>query len=111
MEVGELGREEMDVPTVSLQDVPLGQAEEAEDRVLPVSLRRARDGRRYERVSTLLTSNRPVDDWGGLLGDTAAVTAMLDRRLHHARVLNYAPKSWRTKLSTTSPLQEAGANH
>ena len=31
--------------------------------------------RRYERASTLLTSNRPVDDWGKLLGDTAAVTA------------------------------------
>jgi DNA replication protein DnaC len=35
--------------------------------------------RRYERTSTLLTSNRPVDDWGKLLGDTAAVTALLDR--------------------------------
>src|ERR671918_703464 len=34
--------------------------------------------RRYERASTLLTSNRPVDDWGKLLGDTAAVTALLD---------------------------------
>ena len=34
--------------------------------------------RRYERVSTLLTSNRPVDDWGKLLGDTAAVSAMLE---------------------------------
>jgi DNA replication protein DnaC len=39
--------------------------------------------RRYERASTLLTSNRPVDDWGKLLGDSAAVTAMLDRLLHH----------------------------
>ena len=38
--------------------------------------------RRYERASTLLTSNRPVDDWGKLLGDTAAVTALLDRLLH-----------------------------
>lgn len=66
--------------------------------------------RRYERASTLLTSNRPVDDWGKLLGDTAAVTAMLDRLLHHAHVLKCGPKSWRTKLSTTSPLQEAGAN-
>jgi DNA replication protein DnaC len=42
--------------------------------------------RRYERASTLLTSNRPVDDWGKLLGDTAAVTALLDRLLHHAHV-------------------------
>lgn len=35
--------------------------------------------RRYERASTLLTSNRPVEDWGKLLGDTVAVAAMLDR--------------------------------
>ena len=66
--------------------------------------------RRYERTSTLLTSNRPVDDWGKLLGDTAAVTAMLDRLLHHGHVLKCGPKSWRTKLSTSSPLQEASPN-
>ena len=52
--------------------------------------------RRYERVSTLLTSNRPVDDWGKLLGDTAAVSALLDRLLHHAHVLQCGPRSWRT---------------
>ena len=54
--------------------------------------------RRYERASTLLTSNRPVEDWGKLLGDTAAITAMLDRLLHHAHVLSCGPKSWRTRL-------------
>jgi DNA replication protein DnaC len=54
--------------------------------------------RRYERTSTLLTSNRPVEDWGKLLSDTAAVTAMLDRLLHHAHVLTCGPKSWRTRL-------------
>jgi len=53
--------------------------------------------RRYERASTLLTSNRPVEDWGKLLGDVAAVTAMLDRILHHGHVLKCGPKSWRTK--------------
>ena len=53
--------------------------------------------RRYERVSTMLTSNRPVEDWGKLLGDTAAVTAMLDRLLHHGHVLKCGPRSWRTK--------------
>src|SRR5207249_12098676 len=53
--------------------------------------------RRYERTSTLLTSNRPIEDWGKLLGDTAAVTAMLDRLLHHGHVLKYGPRSWRTK--------------
>ncbi len=56
--------------------------------------------RRYERASTLLTSNRPVDDWGKLLGDTAAITALLDRLLHHAHVLKCGPRSWRTKVQT-----------
>ncbi len=53
--------------------------------------------RRYERASTLLSSNRPVDDWGKLLGDVAAVSAMLDHLLHHAHVLKCGPRSWRTR--------------
>lgn len=52
--------------------------------------------RRYERTSTILTSNRPVEDWGKLLGDNAAVSAMLDRLLHHAHVLKCGPRSYRT---------------
>ena len=56
--------------------------------------------RRYERASTLLTSNRPVEDWGKLLGDTAAVAALLDRMLHHGHVLKCGPRSWRTKVQT-----------
>ena len=52
--------------------------------------------RRYERASTILTSNRPVEDWGKLLGDNAAVSAMLDRLLHHAHVLKCGPRSYRT---------------
>lgn len=63
--------------------------------------------RRYERASTLLTSNRPVDDWGKLLGDTAAVTALLDRFLHHAHVLKCGPRSWRTKVQTDLRRAEA----
>jgi len=61
--------------------------------------------RRYERASTILTSNRPVEDWGKLLGDNAAVTAMLDRLLHHAHVLKCGPKSWRTKLRSDLPTE------
>ncbi len=52
--------------------------------------------RRYERQSTLITSNRPVEDWGKLLGDNAAVSAMLDRLLHHAHVVKCGPRSFRT---------------
>ena len=58
--------------------------------------------RRYERASTLLTSNRPVEDWGKLLGDVAAVTAMLDRILHHGHVLKCGPRSWRTKTASAA---------
>jgi DNA replication protein DnaC len=58
--------------------------------------------RRYERASTLLTSNRPVEDWGKLLADVAAVSAMLDRLLHHGHVLKCGPRSWRTKTAATS---------
>jgi DNA replication protein DnaC len=61
--------------------------------------------RRYERASTLMTSNRPVEDWGKLLGDSAAVSAMLDRLLHHGHVLKCGPRSWRTKNDL--PDQEA----
>ena len=60
--------------------------------------------RRYERASSLITSNRPVDDWGKLLGDVAAVTAMLDRLLHHGHVLQCGPRSWRTKTGGTGNL-------
>jgi len=54
---------------------------------------------RIQVAGTILTSNRPVEDWGQLLGDAAAVTALLDRLLHHAHVLKCGPRSWRTKLA------------
>ena len=63
--------------------------------------------RRDERASTLLTSNRPVDDWGKRLGDTAAVTALLDRLLHHGPVLTCGPRSWRTKIQSDLRTTEA----
>jgi DNA replication protein DnaC len=63
--------------------------------------------RRYERASTLVTSNRPVEDWGKLLGDVAAVTAMLDRILHHGHVLKCGPRSWRTKSAGTASAEPA----
>ena len=58
--------------------------------------------RRYERFSTMLTSSRPVEDWGKLLGDVAALSAMLDRLLHHGHVLKCGPRSWRTKTAPAS---------
>ena len=64
--------------------------------------------RRYERASTLFTSNRPVEDWPKILGDAPAVAAMLDRLLHHGHVLRCGPRSWRTRLHA-EPSSEAQA--
>ena len=53
--------------------------------------------RRYERRSTMMTSNRPLEDWGKLVGDVPAATAILDRFLHHAEVITITGKSYRLK--------------
>jgi DNA replication protein DnaC len=63
--------------------------------------------RRYERASTLFTSNRPVEDWGKLFGDAAAVAAMLDRLLHHGHVLKCGPRSWRTRTQQNLQQEQA----
>jgi DNA replication protein DnaC len=51
--------------------------------------------RRYEVGATVLSSNRPIEDWGHVLGDTAAAGAMLDRFLHHAEIVQLQGKSYR----------------
>lgn len=51
--------------------------------------------RRYETRSTLMTSNRPLEDWGKLIGDVPSATAILDRFLHHATILELAGRSYR----------------
>jgi DNA replication protein DnaC len=51
--------------------------------------------RRYERTSTILTSNRPLDDWPKLFGDTPAVAAFLDRLMHHSHLVEIRGKSYR----------------
>lgn len=51
--------------------------------------------RRYENRSTIMTSNRPIEEWGKLIGDVPSATAILDRFLHHAEVINIKGKSYR----------------
>jgi DNA replication protein DnaC len=53
--------------------------------------------RRYETRSTILTSNRPLEDWGKLLGDVPSATAILDRFLHHAEIVRITGKSYRLR--------------
>jgi DNA replication protein DnaC len=52
---------------------------------------------RYEKSSVVITSNRGVDDWGKLLGDVVVVTPLLDRIMHHGRLLKFEGKSYRLK--------------
>jgi DNA replication protein DnaC len=49
--------------------------------------------------------NRPVEDWGKLLGDSAAISVMLDRLLHHEYVLKCGQRSWRTKTGAAGESQ------
>ncbi len=48
--------------------------------------------RRYETRSTMMTSNRPLEDWGKLIGDVPSATAILDRFLHHAEVVTFGDR-------------------
>jgi DNA replication protein DnaC len=52
---------------------------------------------RYEKASTIITSNRPLEDWTRLLGDVVVVTPLLDRLMHHGHLLKFEGKSWRLK--------------
>jgi DNA replication protein DnaC len=49
------------------------------------------------KKSSLITSNRPMEDWGKLLLDNAASAAILDRLLHRGRLLKFEGKSYRLK--------------
>lgn len=53
--------------------------------------------RRYELKSTMMTSNRPLEDWGKLIGDVPAAGAILDRFLHHAELIHITGKSYRMR--------------
>jgi DNA replication protein DnaC len=58
--------------------------------------------RRHETASTLITSNRPTQDWGLFLGDVPAATAILDRFLAHATIIQMVGKSYRLRLRSTA---------
>jgi len=53
--------------------------------------------RRHEVRSTMMTSNRPLEDWGKLIGDVPAATAILDRFLEHAEIIRITGKSYRLR--------------
>lgn len=71
--------------------------------------------RRYETKSTMMTSNRPLEDWGKLIGDVPSATAILDRFLHHAEIITITGRSYRLKdrsgnSDTNQSIQEENKN-
>ncbi|MHA1371586.1 MAG: ATP-binding protein, partial [Promethearchaeota archaeon] len=52
---------------------------------------------RYEKTSTIITSNKAFSDWTELFHDPVIVTAFLDRLLHHSVVINIQGKSYRLR--------------
>jgi DNA replication protein DnaC len=66
--------------------------------------------RRYETRSTMMTSNRPLEDWGKLLGDVPTATAILDRFLHHAELVQMNGRSYRLRGRSEASLEEPGGS-
>jgi DNA replication protein DnaC len=65
--------------------------------------------RRHENRSTLMTSNRPVEEWGQLLGDIPAASAILDRLLHRSEIIAITGPSYRLHQSTAHHLAATAA--
>ena len=69
---------------------------------------------RHERVSTVLTSNKGFEEWGGVLGDEVMAAALIDRVLHHCHIVNIRGNSYRMRahqdlLQPTSENRHKGA--
>ena len=52
---------------------------------------------RHERASTVLTSNKGFEEWGGVLGDEIMAAALIDRLLHHCHIVNIRGNSYRMR--------------
>lgn len=70
-----------------LRKLPAGAGDELSDVLMS----------RYEKASTVITSNRDLDDWAKLLGDVVVVGPLIDRLMHHGHLLKFEGKSWRLK--------------
>lgn len=83
------------IDDMRLKDLPAKSGEILLEIILP----------RDETRSTLMTSNRPIEDWGKLLGDVPAASAILDRLLSRADIIPMTGRSHRLaqKLSEPKP--------
>ena len=58
----------------------------------------------------MMTSNRPLEDWGKLIGDVPSATAILDRFLHHAEIITITGKSYRLRNRTADETSNGAAD-
>jgi len=65
---------------------------------------------RHEKASTIITTNRPLDDWTRLLGDVVVVTPLLDRLMHYGHLLEFEGESWRLKEAAARAAKRS-SNH
>lgn len=79
----------MVIDDLFLRKLPLNAGDELADVIMS----------RYEKQSTLVTSNRSIEDWGKLLADVVVVAPLLDRLMHHGHLLKFDGKSWRLRES------------
>jgi DNA replication protein DnaC len=83
-----------------LRKLPVGAGDELADVLMS----------RYEKASTIITSNRPLDDWAKLLGDVVVVGPLLDRLMHHGHLLKFDGKSWRLKEAAARVAKNGSAD-
>ena len=83
-----------------LRKLPAGAADELADVLMS----------RHEKASTLITSNRGLDDWAKLLGDVVIVAPLIDRLMHHGHLLKFDGKSWRLK-EAAARIAKASSDH
>lgn len=52
---------------------------------------------RYEKKSTIITTNQPLSKWGDVLGDSVLANAIIDRLIHHSTIIKITGQSYRIK--------------
>jgi len=52
--------------------------------------------KRYEKLSTIITTNKPLSQWGEVFGDSVLANAILDRLVHHSHIFNITGRSYRS---------------
>jgi DNA replication protein DnaC len=95
-----MGAQLLVIDDLFLRKLPSGAGDELADVLMS----------RYEKASTIITSNRGLEDWATLLGDVVVVGPLLDRLMHHGHLLKFDGKSWRLKEAAARVAKHTTAN-